>query len=143
MVAVDEDDEIRPIGVRAGQHACSDRLVIDLRGHAAGGYDIRYVPVVHRDGSGSPVPVRGGAALQVVVRAPAHDAYGRPTLHVRDERAVVPVTGFRRLRQVAWGGSFEGYTTLAVGTRARLPFRVSVLPGAVGDRVVVDVAHRW
>ncbi|MFQ1000273.1 hypothetical protein [Modestobacter sp. SSW1-42] len=130
-------------GVRAGQHACFDRLVIDLRGRPLGGYDVRYVPVVHRDGSGSPVPVAGGAALQVVVHAPAHDDAGRTTLRVTDERAVVPVAGFRTLRQVAWAGSFEGSTTLAVGTRARLPFRAFTLPGPDGDRLVVDVAHRW
>jgi hypothetical protein len=130
-------------GVRAGQHACFDRLVIDLSGHPLGGYDVRYVPVVHRDGSGDPVPVLGGAALQVVVHAPAYDAAGRPTVHVADERAVVPVSGFRTLRQVAWAGSFEGSTTLAVGTRARLPFRAFVLPGVPGDRLVIDVAHRW
>jgi hypothetical protein len=130
-------------GLRAGQHACFDRLVVDLRGHPLGGWDVRYVPVVHRDGSGAPVPVLGGAALQLVVHAPAYDDAGRPTLRVADERAVVPVTGYRTLRQVAWAGSFEGYTTLAVGTRARLPFRVSVLPGPAGDRLVVDVAHRW
>jgi hypothetical protein len=136
-------DRVTVTGVRAGQHACFDRLVVDLAGHPLGGYDVRYVPVVHRDGSGTPVPVLGGAALQVVVHAPAHDAAGRPTLRLADERAVVPVTGFRTLRQVAWAGSFEGYTTLAVGTRATLPFRVSVLPGPAGDRLVVDVAHRW
>ena len=130
-------------GVRAGQHACFDRLVVDLRGRPLGGFDVRYVPVVHEDGSGSPVPVAGGAALQVVVHAPAYDDAGRPTLRVADERAVVPVTGFGTLRQVAWAGSFEGSTTLAVGTRARLPFRAFVLPGADGDRLVVDVAHRW
>ena len=136
-------DRVAVTGVRAGQHPCYDRLVVDLRGHPLGGYDVRYVPVVHRDGSGDPVPVLGGAALQVVVHAPAHDAAGRPTLQVPDERTVVPVTGFRTLRQVAWAGSLEGYTTLAVGTRATLPFRAFVLPGSDGDRLVIDVAHRW
>ena len=43
---------------------------------------------------------------------------------------VVNVTGFRTFRQVAWGGSFEGSTTLGLGVRARLPFRVTVLDGA-------------
>ena len=135
--------QVAVTGVRAGQHACFDRLVIDLRGRPLGGFDVRYVPVVHADGSGDPVPVAGGATLQVVVHAPAHDDAGRPTLRVADERAVVPVTGFRTLRQVAWAGSFEGSTSLAVGTRARLPFRAFVLPGSAGDRLVVDVAHRW
>jgi hypothetical protein len=51
----------------------------------------------------------------------------------------VNVSGYRTFRQVAWAGSFEGVTTVGLGTRARLPFRVFTLPG----RVVVDVAHRW
>jgi hypothetical protein len=131
------------VGVRAGQHDCYDRLVIDLHGHPLGGYDVRYVPVVRQDGSGKPVPVLGGAALQVVVNAPAYDANGRPTLQLTDPQHVVPVTGFSTLRQVAWAGSFEGYTTFAVGTRAQLPMRAFVLSGTAGDRLVIDVAHYW
>ncbi|HET6919349.1 MAG TPA: hypothetical protein VFI46_07775 [Jiangellaceae bacterium] len=38
----------------------------------------------------------------------------------------------------------EGQTTLGLGVRARLPFRVFVLSGpADGSRVVIDVAPRW
>ena len=50
----------------------------------------------------------------------------------------------RTLRQVAWGGSWEGQTTIGVGTRARLPFKVTELTGP-GDstRLVIDVAHTW
>jgi hypothetical protein len=137
------DEGVAVTGIRAGRHDCYDRLVVDLTGRPLGGFDVRYVPLVREDGSGNPVPVAGGAALQVVVRAPAYDPAGNPTFLPVDPRHVVPVTGFRTLRQVAWAGTFEGQTTLAVGTRARLPFRVFVLPGASGDRMVVDVAHRW
>ena len=61
--------------VRAGRHACFDRLVVDLGGQDVrfGSYDVRYVPLVHADGSGAAVPLRGGADLQVVLRAPAYD----------------------------------------------------------------------
>ena len=39
-------------------------------------------------------------------------------------------------------GSFEGQTTIGLGVRARLPFRVFVLAGpGSGSRLVVDVAH--
>jgi hypothetical protein len=42
------------------------------------------------------------------------------------------------------GGQLRGQTTLGVGVRARLPFRVTVLPGpGRHSRVVVDVAHTW
>ena len=58
-------------GVRAGRHPCYDRLVIDLNGQDAeyGSYDVRYVPQVVADGSGAPVPVRGGGVLQVTLAA--------------------------------------------------------------------------
>lgn len=135
-------------GVRAGRHACFDRLVVDLRGQDAafGSYDVRYVPQVHADGSGHAVPVRGAADLQVVLRAPAYDDDGRATFDPADDGEVVDVAGYRTFRQVAWAGSFEGSTTMALGVRARLPFRVVVLPGTSqhpGPRLVVDVAHAW
>jgi hypothetical protein len=136
-------------GVRAGRHACFDRLVIDVGGQDAtfGSYDVRYVTQVREDGRGDAVPVRGAADLQVVVHAPAHDAEGRTTFHPADEGEVVDVAGYSTFRQVAWAGSFEGSTTMALGVRARLPFRVFVLPGTPDSdhtpRLVIDVAHAW
>ena len=54
------------------------------------------------------------------------------------------VAGYRTLRDVVYGGTFEGYTTFGVGVRARLPFRVLTLAGPDGgSRIVIDVAHRW
>ena len=131
-------------GVRSGRHACFDRLVVDLGRGPTAGHAVRYVPVVTADGSGAPVPVRGGAAIEVAVEAAAYDEQGRPTYRPADPREVVAVGGYRTFRQVAWAGSFEGRTTLALGVRARLPFRVLVVPGP-GDasRLVVDVAHTW
>ncbi|MBY3554762.1 hypothetical protein HGI15_15395 [Modestobacter lapidis] len=134
--------------VRAGRHDCYDRLVIDLGGQDSsfGSYDVRYVPQVIADGSGAVVPVRGGAALQIIVGAPAYDEHGA-TYAPADPREVVDVRGFTTFRQVAWAGSFEGQTTLGVGVRARLPFRVFTLPGTPfsdqGPRLVIDVAHHW
>jgi len=132
--------------VRAGRHACFDRLVLDLD-HAAGysGYAVRYVSAVTEDGSGRPVALRGGADLQVVVRTTVSDDSGRAVYTPRSTSDVVDVSGYPTIRQVAWAGAFEGQTTLGVGTRARLPFRVLVLPGPGSSetRVVIDVAHRW
>jgi hypothetical protein len=45
-------------------------------------------------------------------------------------------------RQVAWVELWESNSTLGLGARARLPFRVFVLDGP-GSRLVIDVAHRW
>ncbi len=136
-------------GVRAGRHACFDRLVVDLGGQDTtfGSYDVRYVGQVHEDGSGRAVPVRGAADLQIVLRAPAYDEYGNATFAPADRREVVDVTGYPTFRQVAWAGSFEGRTTMALGVRARLPFRVLVLSGTPNSddtpRLVIDVAHAW
>ena len=54
---------------------------------------------------------------------------GAPTYVPADRNELVNVTGWRTFRQVAYGGSFEGYTTIGVGLRARLPFRVFTLSG--------------
>lgn len=123
----------RLTAVRAGHHTCYDRLVVDMT-RAAPGYDVRYVTTVYADGSGNPVPVAGGARLAVVVRKGATSVPAMPS-----------VAGYPTFRQVRWAGSFEGQTTLALGVRARLPFRVFTIRDAATNtsRLVVDVAHRW
>jgi len=135
--------------VRSGRHACFDRLVIDVGGEDVSfdSYDVRYVPLVHEDGSGRAVPVRGAADLQIIVEAPAYDQFGNATFVPANRREVVSVSGYSTFRQVAWAGSFEGRTDFGLGVRARLPFRVFVLPGVpqsdFGPRLVIDVAHAW
>jgi hypothetical protein len=129
--------------VRTGRHACFDRLVVDIRGRAPG-YAVRYVTNVYTDGAGQLVPLRGGAKLQIVVRAPAYDAAGRPTYNPAKPRELSNVSGYSTFRQVAFAGTFEGQTTLGLGVRARLPFRVFTLAGpGSGSRLVIDVAHLW
>lgn len=130
-------------GVRAGRHACFDRLVVDVHGDVAG-YDVRYVPQVVQDGSGFPVPLRGGADLQVVVRNPVVDQLGHVHWDPARPAELVDVAGWRTFRQVAYAGCFEGQTTIGLGVRARLPFRVLALDGpGDGSRLVIDVGHRW
>lgn len=131
--------------VRAGRHTCFDRLVLDVDDVPGTlGYDVRYVDAVRTDGSGRVVPLAGGARLQVVLHAPAYDGRGRATYTFADRAELVDVDGWSTFRQVAWAGSFEGRSTLGLGVRARLPFRVFVLDGpGDGARLVVDVAHRW
>lgn len=129
--------------VRAGQHYCFDRLVVDLNGRAAG-YTVRYVPGIVQDGSGFPVPVRGNARLQVTINAPSSDSNGNSTYTRADPNELANVSGYQTFRQVASAGGFEGYTSLGLGVRARLPFRVFTLDGpGAGSRLVIDVAHYW
>jgi hypothetical protein len=127
--------------VRAGQHDCYDRLVIDLGGSGAA-YSVGYVDQVRRDPSDQPVTLAGGARLQIRLHGVNGDSYA--DAHRADPDHVVNVSGYRTLRQVALTGSFENVTSFGVGVRARLPFRVFTLsgPGAT-SRVVVDVAHLW
>jgi hypothetical protein len=130
--------------VRTGRHACFDRLVVDLRGKGAN-YSVHYVDAVLNQGQGAPIPLRGGARLEIVVKAPDHDINtGVQTYHFGNPTELSNVTGFSTFRQVAWGGSFEGYTTIGLGVRARLPMRAFILDGPHGgSRVVIDVAHHW
>ena len=51
------------INVRTGRHACYDRIVVDVRGTAAAGYDVRYVRTFRTDGEGRAIPLRGAADL--------------------------------------------------------------------------------
>ena len=125
-------------GVRSGRHACYDRLVLDVAGEV-GGWQARYAPVF-QEGSGHPVPLRGAGDLEIIVGVEVdhQQPFAYPGQEIRD------VTGYRTFRQVSFAGSFEGQSTLGLGVRARLPFRVFVLDGpGTGSRVVVDVAHTW
>ncbi|MDQ3611280.1 MAG: hypothetical protein M4D85_06675 [Actinomycetota bacterium] len=141
------------LDARAGGHRCFDRFVVEFGPHEPAprgvtpGFHVGYVPRLHADGSGKPIALKGGAALQVIVHARAYDEdTGHPTIPVdRAGDVIVPVGGaFRTLRQVKYAGTFEGQTTFGLGVRARLPFRVFRLPGPGSrTRVVVDVAHRW
>jgi hypothetical protein len=129
--------------VRTGQHYCLDRLVVDLNGPVKG-YTVRYVPTVVQDGSGLPISLRGRAFLQITVNAPAYGNDGKATFSPSDKNELTNVAGYQTFRQVAWAGSFEGYSSLGLGVRGRLPFRVFTLDGpGAGSRLVIDVAHFW
>ncbi|MCW4352961.1 hypothetical protein ONR57_06595 [Hoyosella sp. YIM 151337] len=130
-------------GVRSGQHWCFDRIVVDIAGPVAG-YHADYVDTVRQEGSGFPVPLRGDAYIQFSVQAPAYDHQGNRTYQPAHDAELVNPEGYQTLRQVAWAGSFEGQTTLGIGVRAHLPYRVFTLEGpGEYSRVVIDVAHFW
>ncbi len=124
--------------VRAGQHVCFDRLVIDLGRGAKPGYRVEYVARIIQDPSGKVIRVRGGAKLHITVLAPASSGFPA------NGHELAKVDGFRTFRQVVGAGSFEGVTSVGLGVRARLPFRVLALNGpGHQSRLVIDVAHHW
>ena len=115
-----------------------------LPGRQGNGFQVRYVPRAGYVLPGAPASMRGGAILAVVLNAAAHDDDFRPTYAPPNRLNAVDVTGFRTFRQVAFLGTFEAQTEVAIGVRARLPFRAFVLSGpGTGSRLVIDVAHRW
>ncbi len=131
--------------VRTGQHYCFDRLVIDLKGNSRG----LQRPLRLQGGPGRLRTAHQAAGRRVPADhrqlAPAYDnVTGKATFIPANRSEVTNVSGYQTFRQVAWAGSFEGYTTLGLGVRARLPFRVFTLDGpGSGSRLVVDVAHYW
>ncbi len=130
-------------GVRNARHACFDRVVFDFSG-SADGYQVEYVSKFRTDGGGRQLAVAGGAILRVRLHANVFDELGH--LHYARTAGdhVADVTGYQTLRDVVYGGCFEGRTTFGVGVRARLPFRVFSLAGpGSSTRIVLDVAHRW
>jgi hypothetical protein len=118
-------------------------MVFDITGPARGtGYHVGYVGTFHQDGSGERIAVSGGAILQIHVSAPSYDpATLKPTYAGKAGQRLpgVNVTGYRTFKDTRFGASYEGQTQVAVGVRAKLPFRV--LRSA--DHLIVDVAHRW
>ena len=122
---------------RTGQDTCWDRVVFEFDG-AVSGYGVSYGEV-YTEGQGlamSPYTA-GGALLGVHLHAPV-------TIYPGSGTHVANVLGYQTLRDVVFGGSFEGYSTFAVGVRATLPFRVFTLGGpGTHSRVVLDIAHRW
>lgn len=122
------DVEVRDDGV--GQS------VADLVGHPELLVGVRrvevqvaYVPEVRTDGGGSRLTVAGGAVLRVQLKANVFDQLGHLHYDRRVGAHVADVRGYQTLRDVVYGGCFEGRTTFGVGVRARLPFRVFTLAG--------------
>ena len=115
--------------VRAGQHYCFDRLVIDLKGKAKATTSATF-PKWPRKGRASRSSSVAGHSCSSMINSPAYDnATGKATFTPANRSEVTNVSGYHTFRQVAWAGSFEGYTTLGLGIRARLPFKVYTLDG--------------
>jgi hypothetical protein len=133
--------------VRAGQHDCYDRLVIDVLGSRPG-FRVRYVDTIAEYGvdgyPGDAIALAGGASLEIVVPTNPGDADGGLFYVPANRNQLVNVADWRTFRQVVEVGYYEAQRQFGLGVRGRLPFRVFTLDGP-GDhsRLVIDVAHRW
>ncbi|MFD9129630.1 hypothetical protein [Kitasatospora sp. NPDC059571] len=133
--------------VRSGAQECFDRLVLDVPGTSPANplaYQVHYVTgnAVQQAASGTPIPVRGGAVLEIVVGAAAYDPATGQSVYPGRVGAALPgvdLSGYRTFVDTRFAGSFEGETQIGLGVRARLPFRVFQLD----NRLVIDVAHTW
>ncbi|MET8353012.1 MULTISPECIES: AMIN-like domain-containing (lipo)protein [unclassified Micromonospora] len=132
------------VDVRTGRHDCYDRVVFEFAG-SVDGYAVGYGETwTEGEGLALSPYTAGGALLRVSLRAPAYDDSRLGTVPYRVGEHAANLLRYQTLRDVVFGGSFEGYTTFAVGVRARLPFRTFVLAGPGGhSRIVLDVAHQW
>ncbi|MGK5440272.1 AMIN-like domain-containing (lipo)protein [Micromonospora sp. URMC 105] len=132
------------INVRTGRHDCFDRVVFEFAGPVSG-YTVTYGETwTEGEGLALSPYTAGGALLRVSLQAPAYDDGHVATVPYRVGEHAANVLRHQTLRDVVFGGSFEGYTTFAVGVRARLPFRAFVLAGpGTHSRIVLDVAHQW
>jgi hypothetical protein len=117
------------VGVRHGRHGAYDRVVFDFTGGTPA-YRVEYAPLAGI-GTGDPIPLAGPADLRVTFA-------GVPSTTVDMRTAVNP--GYPTLRQVRFGGAFEGRILAGLGLADRVGFRVLRLSGP--PRIAVDVAHQ-
>lgn len=124
--------------VRVAHQDGFDRVVFQLDGTGAPGWDVRYVDQPADPGSGKAVAVSGDAALQVGITG-----VGYPyDTGVVEYAASTPVTapGTTAVTEVVWKATYEGQSLAFVGTSGQRPFRVFALTGPT--RLVVDVAEQ-
>lgn len=124
------------LGVRVGRHERYDRTVFDFAGGTPS-YTVRYAPLVE-EGRGRTVPLAGAASL--LVRFNGAYAYDHRTGASTIDLTRILNPRFPTLRQIRFGGAFEGYISAGLGLADRVGFRVFQLHRP--DRVVVDVAHQ-
>ena len=123
--------------IRVGHHATFDRIVIQLKGSHAPGFDVRYVTQLRADPSDKVVNLLGPVSLAFVLSpANGHDP---KTGHSTLTTPARTKWGLDQVRETAVIGDFEAVFTLGVGLHRKAPFRVLTLHNPT--RIVVDVRH--
>jgi hypothetical protein len=123
------------VRVRAGRNKDFDRLVFDFEGPVLG-MRMVHVNELVEDGAGNPIPLRGRAVVQIVIRPVAAHRYdGSPTL----SGPLPDLTGFAAFRQIADAGDSEAVLTWGIGVAARTGSHGFTLTGP--SRVASTVVH--
>jgi hypothetical protein len=121
------------VDVRTAHHPGFDRITFEFKG-ARPTANVRFASQLSEDGSGKPVHLAGGAAIEVVFHgANAHDEQGNPSVSPRRFSPGLPM-----LKEVAQIGDFEGVVSYGLGVDHRTSFKVLRLSGP--SRVAVDIA---
>jgi len=122
------------VDVRYARHAGFDRLVFEFQGGAGMSWSRQYGTLTS-PGSGERIPVEGEATLVVRIDdARAHDGNYEPTYRLRTLDPRLPA-----LRQVKWGGDYEGTLTVGLGLMDRVAIKDYALFSP--QRLVFDITH--
>jgi hypothetical protein len=122
--------------IRVGRQDGFDRVVLEVGGTGAPGWDVRYVDAASSQGGGEDVDVAGDAVLQVTLTG-----VGYPYATGVEEFAAsgpVSAAGTEAVTEAVYDATFEGTSVAFVGTTAQAPFRVYLLDSPT--RVVLEVA---
>jgi hypothetical protein len=124
------------VGVRVGRHETYDRTVFDFTGGTPD-FVVQYGPLIS-EGRGEVIPLAGGVPLSILFKGafPYDINTGRSTIDLGQ----VLNPNFPTLKQVKFGGAFEGHIRAGLGLNDRVGFRVLKLTGP--PRIAVDVAHQ-
>lgn len=104
-------------------------VIFEVKGVAGVEAQIGYRDHLLEIAKGDIIPLKGSAVLVVNLKVPSYNLAGQPTYVPKDRLNIVPTSGLASVEQVAWAGSFEGYTLVGIGVDKLRPFRVRVAPG--------------
>jgi hypothetical protein len=121
--------------IRIGRQHGYDRVVFELGGTGAPGWDVRYVDQPRSQGSGEPVHVAGEAALEVTITGVGYPGDTGVQEYSGPDRQSAAATEV--ITETVLDSTFEGQTVAFVGTTRQAPFRVYRLLDP--PRVVVEV----
>ena len=124
--------------VRVATHAGFDRIVFEIEGDGAAGWDVRYVEEARSQGRGDAIEVDGDAVLSIAVRNVALPPDLPDDIEVWDTgRLAGPEGGV--VTEVVGDTIFEGQYVFFAGLDLERPFLVERFEGP--QRIVIDIFH--